>query len=329
MKKLVIGFVLVFFSQAIYCQVDTIKYGIKGKVIRALAKTNTAQPIFYAGLKGNFMGSALVYKSMDAGTTWEACNSGQAIGPYASDIQAIAIATDAEKTIYAGTWKEGLFRSKDDGDSWQRLSSAPSPDIRSLKVGTQNPKLVYAATSSFGVMKSTDGGDTWRRNDPAAIDSTFRFAWSIEIDESNDNILFAQTYRNGVWKSVDQGDSWTKTLDVPDQVCWDMKKYGSSLWVASSKSRDSLSRIHYSANLGESWVELSDVPQIGISQINVIQENGKQILYIGSWSDGVYRKDGDQWEKVTEIDFDTISEILQNGDGLLIGSWGNGIYNIE
>lgn len=57
-------------------------------------------------MKGNNFGSAFIYKSDDFGKTWYVLNNGEAISPYAADIQAIAVANDENKTMYSGTWKE-------------------------------------------------------------------------------------------------------------------------------------------------------------------------------------------------------------------------------
>lgn len=330
-KHIIIGLILVFQYQAVISQTDSLKFGLKQKVIRALSKTPTSPSVFYAGLKGEKFGSALIYKSEDSGQTWIPLNDGKPISPYVSDIQAIAIAQDVTNSIYAGTWKDGLFKSIDKGQTWKRVLKIPSSDIRSIQTGIQNPLLVYASTSSFGVIKSIDGGETWKRNAPETIENTFKFAWSIELDKKNDSIIFAQTYNRGVWKSTDQGNSWKQALDIKDKVCWDMKisENSESIWVASSKSGDMLSSIHYSGDQGETWEEINNVPQIGVNQINVLEQNDEKTIFIGSWKNGVFVLKNNKWEKIEKVDFNVISEILLNDDELLIGSWGNGIYNIK
>ncbi len=327
-KHIILALIFLIQYQSAFAQIDTIKYGLKGQIIRALSYSPASPNTFYAGLKGNNFGTALIYKSEDAGKTWEALNNGKALNPFAADIQAIAVASDKAMSMYAGTWKEGLFKSIDQGNTWQKVLTAPSADIRSLKTGIQHPNLVYAATSAFGVMKSTDNGATWMRNDPAAIDSTFQFAWSIEIDENNDNIVYAQTFRNGIWKSIDQGETWKQILAVEDKVSWDLKVSDQSIWVAASKSRDSISVVHFSADSGSTWEMLDDVPQVGVNQINVVEHNDSQQLYLGSWSGGLYKLEDKIWTKVEDVDYDTISEILPTEKGVLIGSWGNGIYEL-
>ena len=155
-KLLIIGLILLFQNQFIYAQTDSLKYGLKGKIIRALGQSPTSPSICYVGLKGNELGSGLVYKSEDAGLTWHQLNDGKPVGDYVADIQAIEKANDPKKTLYVGTWKSGLFKSIDDGETWHKDVNFPSADIRSIKAGTQTPLLVYAATSSFGVVKSID-----------------------------------------------------------------------------------------------------------------------------------------------------------------------------
>lgn len=329
--QIIFGLLLIFQFQIAFSQADSLKFGLKGKVIRALGKTSTTPAIFYAGLKGEKLGSAQLFKSEDSGKTWLPLNDGKPISPYASDIQAIAIAKDASKSIYVGTWKDGLFKSVDQGETWEKVITIPSSDIRSIQTGIQTPQLVYASTSSFGVIKSTDGGATWRRNDPETIESSFKFAWSIEIDERNDSTIFAQTFNKGVWKSIDQGNSWKQVLELKGKVCWDLKvsNNSKSVWAAASKSGDSISSIHHSNDQGETWKEIDNVPQIGVSQINVIERNGENLIFIGSWSNGVFVLENEAWKKMEQVDFSVTSEILLNGNELLIGTWGNGIYNVK
>jgi len=312
-------------------QVDTIKYGLKGKVIRAFEKSPTTPGTYYAGLKGNTLGTGFVYKSEDHGKTWSVLNDGKPIDPYVADIQAIAESRSSDKTLFAGTWKNGMIISKDGGVTWSKDVHFPSSDIRSIKTGIQHPELVYASTSSFGVVKSIDGGNTWSRNTPEVVDSTFQFAWSIEIAPHDDNIIFAQTFSDGVWQSIDQGASWKKILDTDGKVCWDMKVSDDSadIWVATSARGDSTSAIYHSQDMGSTWTELQNVPQIGLNQIDVIRSNESHNLIVGSWQDGVYiMKDG-AWLKEESVGFSRIAHIISDKDQALIGSWGNGIYHIR
>jgi photosystem II stability/assembly factor-like uncharacterized protein len=56
-----------------------------------------------------------IHKSRDGGTTWQAMNEGLTN----LNIRALAISTKNPQTLYAGTNLEGLFRSKNGGQSWE------------------------------------------------------------------------------------------------------------------------------------------------------------------------------------------------------------------
>ena len=311
-------------------QVDTIKYGLKGKIIRAFEQSSTATDTYYAGLKGASFGTGLVYKSTDAGITWHVLNNGNPIDPYVADIQAVAQSNLSEPILWAGTWKNGLFRSDDDGLSWRKDHTFPSSDVRSIRTGIQNPSLIYASTSTFGVIKSLDAGTTWHRIAPAIIDSSFAFAWSIEIDPSDDHTVYAQTFGSGVWRSTDGGESWTQILKAEGKVAWDMKiSDNGDIYVATSKRGDSESALHLSRDQGVTWIELLDVPQIGINQVNLINHADHKIVYVGSWQDGVHKLQNGTWSKVKQVDHAGIAHMLTHEQSLLVGSWGNGVYRVE
>ncbi len=329
MQKFIILFLSFFsFLSISDAQVDSLKFGLKSEIIRALAASPHYASTYYAGLKGEKFGSGLIFVSQDMGRSWTPLNNGNPIGEYVADIQAIAVARDENKTIYAGTWKDGLYKSSDEGKRWSRVLNFPSSDIRSIKTGIQNTNLVYAATYNFGVVKSVDGGKTWIRNLPEVIENSFKFAWSIEIDEENDNIIYAQAYNQGIWKSTDQGTTWNQILDVEGQIAWDLKvdNNGQDLYVAASMRGDTISTIYHSNNAGENWTKLKNVPQIGASQINVMQGENFKLLLLGSWRGGVHIHVQEKWVKLEEIAFDTISEILLEGNDVVIGTWGDGVY---
>ena len=327
MQQIFALFIALFICQTSIAQVDTIKYGLKGKIIRAFEQSPRSSDTFYAGLKGASFGTGLVYKSTDGGVTWYALNDNQPIDPYVADIQAIAESKLPEATLWAGTWKNGLFRSNDSGASWTKDVTFPSSDVRSIRTGIQHPSLIYASTSTFGVVKSLDGGATWVRNSPETIDSTFAFAWSIEIDPADDHTVYAQTFGDGVWRSKDGGESWSQILDTDGQVAWDLKIAGTGdIYVAASKRGDSKSTVYQSEDQGQSWTEIADVPQIGINQVTLIEYDDRRSLFVGSWQDGVYSLEHGTWSKLEEVDHSGIAHLLTHGNTLLVGSWGNGVY---
>lgn len=74
-----------------------------------------------------------------------------------SDIQALAATED--DVIYAGTWSDGLYRSVDDGVSWEYLGFA---DTVVDDIHTSGRDTIHLGTY-YGYYLSADGGTTWQR----------------------------------------------------------------------------------------------------------------------------------------------------------------------
>jgi ligand-binding sensor domain-containing protein len=75
-------------------------------------------------------------------------------------IQTVTVNPQNEKIIFVGTGN-GLFRSKDEGKTWQSLHEGlRDENIRALALSPSSPNMIYAGTSK-GIFLSEDGGDHW------------------------------------------------------------------------------------------------------------------------------------------------------------------------
>jgi photosystem II stability/assembly factor-like uncharacterized protein len=84
------------------------------------------------------------------------------------------------KVWYAGTSPQGLFRSTDDGDTWEPVSgfndhpmkfawtgsgqdgTPDGPKMHSINIDPRDPNHIYLGMSSGGVFESTDRGANWK-----------------------------------------------------------------------------------------------------------------------------------------------------------------------
>lgn len=114
----------------------------------------------------------------------------------------------SNKTVYVGTIGQGIWRSPDSGDSWDRLSGGlyMESDIRAIAVHPQAPHIMYAGTEE-GCYKTEDGGDHWHHL-PSAMDQTP--IWALAIHPERPETIFAGTRPSALYRSNDAGKTWEK-----------------------------------------------------------------------------------------------------------------------
>jgi photosystem II stability/assembly factor-like uncharacterized protein len=104
--------------------------------------TLNSEGTLFAGSFGNYhTGQGGVYKSVDLGQTWELCNP---------KIDALSLAIDGENTLYAGIYYDfgvpmGVFRSTDEGVTWEHLIS-----------GMSDARIDYVTMSHTGYLFATN-----------------------------------------------------------------------------------------------------------------------------------------------------------------------------
>lgn len=180
-----------------------------------------------------------IWKSMNGGTTWK-----PVFDKYAQSIGAIRIDPKDPKTIWVGTGEpwvrnsvgigEGLYKSTDGGETWNRMGLASSERIGDIAIDPSNSNIVYAAAMGHlwgpggerGLFKTMDGGKTWERILFTNEDSG---CTSLSIDPRQPNVIFASMWEHrrkswsfesggsgsGLFKSTDGGKSWTKLTHDP------------------------------------------------------------------------------------------------------------------
>ena len=186
--------------------------------------------IIYAGSAGGG-----VWKSNDAGTTFY-----PVFDDHCQSIGALEIdPNDPDNTIYVGTgepWPrnsvsigDGLYKSTDGGNNWNRIGLENSERIANIIVNPENSNEIYVAvlgalwsdSNERGVYKSVDGGETWE-NILYLNESTG--CADLAMDPSDPNTLYASMweFRRTAWsfnsggdnsalyKSTDGGKKWDK-----------------------------------------------------------------------------------------------------------------------
>jgi hypothetical protein len=152
-----------------------------------------------------------------------------------------ALERGRDGTVWCGTIPGGLFRSTDEGDSWELVRSlwdrperkewfgggADYPGIHSICIDPRDDRHVAVAVSCGGIWATTDGGATWEpradgmraeymppeRQHESAIQDPHRV---VQCRDRPDT-LWAQ-HHNGVFRTRDNGRSWDEVEAVEPSV---------------------------------------------------------------------------------------------------------------
>jgi len=123
-------------------------------------------------------------------------------------------------TIYVSVHPGDLYRSRDDGDTWEVVArdinnqvelvefdpDLPSPSLISLAADPVDISKLYAGLYKGGVMLSTDGGTTWAVSSAGLNPETT--VGAFEVDTTHPGVIYAATNDSGVYLSTDSGATW-------------------------------------------------------------------------------------------------------------------------
>ena len=181
------------------------------------------------------------YIAYATGGLWHTTNNGQSFTPLFDKEAVIGIGDIAvdwkNNTIWLGTGEVnssrssyagiGIYKSKDNGKSWEYLGLPESHHIGKILLNPNNPEEawvavlghLYSPNKERGVYKTGDGGKTWKQT--LFVDENTG-AVEMEINPINTKEIYAATWHrirkawdfveggktSGIYKSNDGGETW-------------------------------------------------------------------------------------------------------------------------
>ncbi|MGH8459600.1 MAG: transcriptional regulator, partial [Nevskiales bacterium] len=152
-----------------------------------------------------------LFRSRDDGRTWEILAAMRG-----KSIRALAMAETDSRVLVVGAL-DGVFRSADGGNTWQRISPAHHAEIRNIEsvaLDPRDPRVVYAGTWHLP-WKTTDGGLTWSQMKKGVIDDSDVF--SIIVDRAEPSTVYISAC-SGIYKSQDRGEVFRKIQGIPSSA---------------------------------------------------------------------------------------------------------------
>jgi photosystem II stability/assembly factor-like uncharacterized protein len=186
------------------------------------------------------------YVAYATGGLWHTTNNGQSFTPIMDSLDILFLGdiainwntnpriiwagtgeANSSRSSYAGT---GMYRSNDNGKTWQYLGLSESHHIGDIKLHPTDPNTAWVAVlghlytdnNERGVYKTTDGGATWKQT---LFVNAQTGCVDLALDPANPNQLLAAMWQknrkawkfeesgpsSGIYKSTDGGSSWQKT----------------------------------------------------------------------------------------------------------------------
>jgi photosystem II stability/assembly factor-like uncharacterized protein len=161
-------------------------------------------------------GKAVILKTDDFGLNFTPANLNIGDNGVTSIALSPEYATDA--TIFATTWREACFRSRDGGATWEKRSHGltsvtesklgrPRSDFRVLRVSNnfRSDRTLFLAGFD-GLFQSVDGGDRWTSVETISV----RYVDGVAISPNfaTDRTIAVNTYAAGIVLSDDAGLTW-------------------------------------------------------------------------------------------------------------------------
>ncbi len=185
------------------------------------------------GLRSNVITGKGMYKSVDAGETWEFVglkNTGHigAVEIHPTDNNTVFVA--AIGNAFAANSERGVYRTKDGGKSWEKvLFISDKVGVSDIEFLPGNPNVIFATAwkaerkpwtiisggtqEEGGIYKSLDGGDTWDKIDKG-LPKGLIGKIDLGVCAADSKILYALVEApgddGGMYKSVNQGKSFTQ-----------------------------------------------------------------------------------------------------------------------
>ena len=227
--------------------------GLANRAVYDVIKTETS--ILAATVDG-------IYRSLDGGINWTiAANNIKCSG--VGGTQGNQVFARIENYLFIHTWAQGIFRSADDGLTWQLLTVGTTPGYSGDLGGWatciyafDGKIFIGAPGGDIGIYYSTDNGNSWNQ---AKSDSPVQYNELLFFYAEKDTI-----YAGGFWglfRSIDKGVNWVaqyrNVVNSGGQMVGigtfrDMVSYGQNL-IAAVDSRS----IQISTDRGVSWADFN------------------------------------------------------------------------
>jgi photosystem II stability/assembly factor-like uncharacterized protein len=279
-----------------------------------------------------------VQMSTDRGETWVEPERGIRFDESrGKTVERIWIVREGADALYAGVDPGALFRSRDNGQTWDEVPSLTDHPTRekwfpgagglmvhSICPDAIDPKRVFVGISAAGVFRTDDGGESWTPKNqgvradflPDKFPLVGQCVHHLEQHPSKRDILYQQNHC-GVYRTEDAGDTWIDISEsLPSRFGFPIvvdPNDGDTIFVVPEEGSEArmtpggLFGVYRSKNRGTTWQRLTE----GLPQSNSFPHiyrasacaDSQSGVYLGTQGGHLLasRNGGDSWETIFDM----------------------------
>ncbi len=184
--------------------------------------------------------------------------------------------------------RDGIYRSKDRGANWERITPDNDPELRNFHSVATDPRdtnIIFVGTTHLP-WKTADGGLTWTRagtKETGMIDDSDIFC--ISIDGTNPDTMFMSAC-SGIYKSSNASEKWTKIQGMPftsrrTHVIYQHPSRPEILFAGTTEG------LWYTKDGGQTWSMGGMSPRRQVINAVAIHPEQPDRVYIGTEDNGI------------------------------------------
>jgi photosystem II stability/assembly factor-like uncharacterized protein len=242
--------------------------------------------------------------STDFGDTWRPVTDGL---PRSA---AVSIVLDPKspagrRTLYVSMFNHGVYKSTDDGKTWQSASrglGSPS-DIRVCRLQLHRDGSLFVLVTAMknkqgqflkagpGIYRSTDGAEHWQ-----LITESRPLVWpkDFTVDPNDSRIIYVgacdgRLDQAGLWRTTDGGKSWTRLAKRGSEHFGSYLSPSHKGWIYMTLTEGPPGAgLWLSKDNGQTWKAMDGLPFSNAQRLHFDPVNDK-IIYATTFSGSVWR----------------------------------------
>ncbi|MBN1810064.1 MAG: hypothetical protein JW909_13435 [Planctomycetes bacterium] len=243
--------------------------------------------------------------STDFALSWSPSNQGMPVSPVTS-VVVDPKSPRGRRTLYAGVFGKGVYKSVDDGKSWVNKSKGfghPS-NMRVYRVIIHEDGTLFAMITAFqrggtftgdgvGLYRSKDGAETW---ECITRDAPILWPKDFEVHPKNSSIIFigaaatrSPSTPGGLYRTRDGGRTWNQVASKGRQHFGAYFHPKKPDWVYMTMCEGSVPcSLFLSTDGGDNWLPFNSFPFSNTQRVTVDPDDDNKI-YVTTFGGSIFR----------------------------------------